>query len=90
MKNIHPLDAELRKQKRLREFASKNPYCLLCGLKNPMLLRPVTRKFLEDHHVFLEVNHPDCILALCFNCHALAHEGYHAMSEPGSQHAVFA
>jgi hypothetical protein len=40
-----------------------------------MLLRPVTRSFLEDHHIFGIANDRDSTLALCFNCHALATEG---------------
>lgn len=40
-----------------------------------MLMRPVTRSFLEEHHVYGVANDPDATLALCFNCHALATEG---------------
>jgi hypothetical protein len=40
-----------------------------------MLLRPVTRSFLEKHHIFGVANDRDSTLALCFNCHALATEG---------------
>ena len=39
-----------------------------------MLLRPVTRRFLEQHHVVGRVHDSELTLALCFNCHALATE----------------
>ena len=39
-----------------------------------MLLRPVARRFLEEHHVVGRANDADLVLALCFNCHALVTE----------------
>ncbi len=42
-----------------------------------MVLRPVTRRFLEAHHVLGLANDPDLTLALCFNCHALITEWLH-------------
>lgn len=75
MKNVHPLKTERRRARRLQKLGGPNPFCLFCGCSDPMLLRPVTRKFLEDHHLFGVANDRDAILALCFNCHALATEG---------------
>jgi hypothetical protein len=40
-----------------------------------MVLRPVTRRFLEEHHIFGIANDRPTTAALCFNCHALATEG---------------
>jgi hypothetical protein len=75
MRNIHPLRTERRKLKRLQKLGSKNALCLWCGCNDPMLLRPVTRSFLEQHHPFGRDIDPTLTLALCFNCHALATEG---------------
>jgi len=74
MKNIDPLQIEHRRAKRLKKLGSAHPLCLYCGCEEPMLLRPVTRKFLELHHPFGFANDPATTFALCFNCHALAHE----------------
>ena len=40
-----------------------------------MALRPVTRRFLEEHYLVGRANDATLTLALCFNCHALATEG---------------
>jgi len=40
-----------------------------------MLLRPITRSFIEQHHPFGKDNDREATGALCFNCHALATEG---------------
>jgi hypothetical protein len=39
-----------------------------------MVLRPVTRSFLEEHHVVGIANDSELTLALCYNCHALITE----------------
>jgi hypothetical protein len=75
MKNVHPLRTARRRARRLQKLGSQNPFCLFCGCSEPMLLRPVTRRFLEDHHIFGIANDPDSTLALCFTCHALVTEG---------------
>ena len=75
MKNVHPLRTGRRKQRRLQALGSDNPFCLLCGCTEPMLLRPVTRRFLEQHHVVGRAVDKALVLALCFNCHALVTEG---------------
>ena len=85
MKNVHPLRAANRKARRLAKLLAKlgdHPVCLLCGCSEPMLLRPVTKDFLEkhrrlfeEHHVFGRWQDSVTVLALCFNCHALITEG---------------
>lgn len=75
MKNVNPLRTARRKAQRLKKLGSEHPFCLFCGCSEPMLLRPVTRRFLEEHHIFGVANDPDTTLALCFNCHALVTEG---------------
>jgi hypothetical protein len=73
-KNIHPLKQKHREDRRLEKLGSEHPFCLYCSCSMPMLLRPVTRKFLEDHHILGIATDRDATLALCFNCHALAEE----------------
>lgn len=75
MKNVHPLRTVRRKAQRLQKLGCEHPFCLWCGCSNPMLLRQVTRSFLEDHHVFGIANDRDSTGTLCFSCHALATEG---------------
>jgi hypothetical protein len=74
MKNVHPLVTERRKVRRIGKLGSGNAICLFCGCAEPMLLRPVTRRFLEEHHVVGWEHDNELTLALCFNCHALVTE----------------
>src|SRR4051812_35682270 len=86
MKNIHPLQAAKRKSGRFAKLGvkpSEQPVCLLCGCSEPMLLRPITKEFLEkyrrvfeDHHVFGRKLDAETTLALCLNHHALITEGF--------------
>ena len=85
MKNVNPLRTARRKAQRLAKLFAKpgdRPICLPCGCSEPMLLRRITRQFVEKHRRFFEEHHVfgwmhDSIttLALCFNCHALVTEG---------------
>lgn len=85
MKNIHPMEVARRESKRLAKFPLKpeeRPVCLFCGCAEPMLLRPITKKFFKKHRRFFEEHHVfgwmldfGTTLALCFNCHALVTEG---------------
>ena len=77
MKNIHPLRTARRQSKRIERLGSDQPICLLCGCSEPMLLRPITRRFAEEHHLLGRANDSILILALCFNCHALVTENLH-------------
>jgi hypothetical protein len=75
LKNVRPLSAARRKAQRLQKLGSERPFCLLCGSREPMVLRTVTRRFLEDHHILGRAREPHLTLSLCFNCHALVTEG---------------
>jgi hypothetical protein len=77
LKNINPLRTLRRRAQRLERLGSEHAFCLRCGCSEPMVLRPVTRSFLEQHHVVGLVNDADLTLALCFNCHALITERLH-------------
>jgi hypothetical protein len=77
VKNVHPLRTVRRKRQRLEKLECEHPFCLLCGCLEPMLLRRVTRRFLELHHVVSRHRDRDLTLALCFNCHALVTENLH-------------
>jgi hypothetical protein len=66
---------EARRKTELHEkLGSERPRCIYCGCAEPVALRPVTRKFLRDHHVLGRNHDPDTRSVLCQNCHALAHE----------------
>lgn len=88
MKDIHPLRTARRKAKRLAILGTSGPTCALCGIADPMLLRPVKRSFLEQHHVIGKHADPDLTVSLCFNCHAEVTEGLRAagvtMEKPGN------
>jgi hypothetical protein len=71
MKNIHPLMAERRLAGRIERLGSKEAICLSCGCNEPMVLRPTTRRFAEEHHVVGREHDALLTLSLCFNCHAL-------------------
>ncbi len=77
MKNIHPLRTERRKASRIEMLGTDQPICLLCGCLEPMVLRRVTRRFREQHHVVGRAHDSELTLALCFNCHALVTENLH-------------
>jgi len=77
VKNVHPLRTARRKRQRLEKLGCEHPFCLLCGCLEPMLLRRVTRRFLELHHVVSRHRDRALTLALCFNCHALVTENLH-------------
>jgi hypothetical protein len=62
-KNIHPLKRKHREDRRLEKLGSDNPFCLYCGFSMPMVLRPVTRKFLELHHLLGIATDRDLTLA---------------------------
>jgi hypothetical protein len=70
----NPARAARRKTEMHERLGSERPRCIYCGCAEPVALRPVTRKFLRDHHVFGRNLDPDSESLLCQNCHALAHE----------------
>jgi hypothetical protein len=70
----NPARAARRNTELHEKLGSERPRCMYCGCAEPVALRPVSRKFLVDHH-WLGRNHdPESTLFLCQNCHALAHE----------------
>ncbi|MCG8085691.1 MAG: hypothetical protein JAZ13_08245 [Candidatus Thiodiazotropha taylori] len=59
MKNRH-LDAEDRKEQRLRALGTRTPVCVECGEDNSVCL--------EEHHIAGRKYHEDTAL-VCRNCH---------------------
>ena len=74
MKDQRPIRKVLRRVRRLKRFGSDDPICLYCGCSEVALLRPVTKRFLEAHHLFGESHDPKLTVLLCRNCHYLATE----------------
>jgi len=70
----NPARAARRKTELQERLGSEQPRCMYCGCAEPVVLRPVTRKFLVIHHLLGQNHDPDSKLFLCQNCHALAHE----------------
>jgi hypothetical protein len=70
----NPARAARRKTELQERLGSERPRCMYCGCAEPLTLRPVTRKFLVDHHLLGRNHDPDSTIFLCQNCHALAHE----------------
>jgi hypothetical protein len=70
----NPARTARRKTELCERLGAERPRCLYCACAEPVALRPVTRKFLRDHHVFGRNHDPDSQSLLCQNCHALAHE----------------
>jgi hypothetical protein len=70
----NPARAARRKTELHEKLGSEWPRCIYCGCAEPVALRPVTRKFLVDHHLLGRNHDPKSKLCLCQNCHALAHE----------------
>lgn len=74
MRDEKPIRTARRRVRRLSRFGSDNPTCLYCGCPEVALLRPVTKRFLEDHHLLGESHDPNLTALLCRNCHYLATE----------------
>jgi hypothetical protein len=70
----NPTRAARRKTELHDKLGCERPRCMYCCCAEPVVLRPVTRKFLVDHHLLGRNHDPDSKLFLCQNCHALAHE----------------
>jgi hypothetical protein len=68
-----PIGTDARRAKQ-RRVLPPDAACLLCGETAPEALVPVSRSWLEAHHVVGEVNDPDFTVALCLTCHAKATE----------------
>lgn len=61
MKNRH-LDAEDRKEQRLRTLGTRTPVCVECGEDNSVCL--------EEHHIAGRKYHEDTAI-VCRNCHRI-------------------
>jgi hypothetical protein len=70
----NPARAARRKLELREKLGSERPVCIYCGCAEPALLRPLSRKFLEEHHPLGQNHDPDVTAYACRNCHALAHE----------------
>jgi hypothetical protein len=71
----NPARAARRKTELRERLGSERPVCMFCGRAEPVLLRRVSRKFLEEHHPLGRNHDPNLTAFACLNCHALAHEG---------------
>ena len=74
MRDQKPIRTARRKVRRLGTLGTDSPVCLYCGCSEIALLRRVTKKFLEDHHLLGESHDPNLTALLCRNCHYLATE----------------
>lgn len=75
----------IRNDARRRAHASRlgpNPVCVLCPEHRPAALIPVTRKFLNAHHVAGRANDSRLTIPLCLNCHADITDKYRAAGIP--------
>jgi hypothetical protein len=70
----NPARAARRKTELCERLGSEHPACIYCGIREPLVLRRVSRKFLVVHHLFGRNHDPDSTVFICLNCHALAHE----------------
>lgn len=83
----NPVRAARRKVELSESFGDERPVCMYCGCAELSLLRRVSRKFLEEHHLLGRNHDPNLTVFLCRNCHALSHEhlldaGVDLQSEP--------
>jgi hypothetical protein len=69
-----PIRTARRRTRRLNRSGSDHPACLYCGCSEVALLRPVTKRFLEAHHLLGESHDPNLTALLCRNCHYMATE----------------
>jgi hypothetical protein len=69
-----PIRTARRRVRRLSKLGTDCPACLYCGCPEVALLWPVTKRFLEDHHLLGESHDPKLTALLCRNCHYLATE----------------
>jgi hypothetical protein len=67
MKNVHPLKAERRRQRRLADLRTENPCCPLCG--------ETALECLEVHEIAGFSRDADAAMIVCRNCHRKLHTG---------------
>jgi hypothetical protein len=64
-----------RRTRELRDkLDSEQPVCFYCGYAEIAVLRRVSRRLLEKHHLFGRNHDPNLTVHVCLNCHALQHE----------------
>jgi hypothetical protein len=70
----------VREQQRLLRLGTRYPVCALCGFAHPAALRgmrwgelpPHLRaRLVELHHPLGRRSHPEAVVRLCLNCHAM-------------------
>lgn len=74
MTDQNPIRTARRRVRRLSKLGADFPACLYCGCSEIALLRSVSRRFLEAHHLVGEAHDADLTEFLCRNCHYLATE----------------
>ena len=74
MSDEKPIRTARRRVRRLVRLGSDHPVCLRCGIAEVAVLVPVSKKFLEDHHVVGNSHDPILTVPFCRNCHYLATE----------------
>jgi hypothetical protein len=74
MRDAKPIRTARRKTRRLTRLGSDHPTCFRCRIAEVAVLLPVSKKFLEDHHVVGSSHDPILTVPLCRNCHYLATE----------------
>jgi len=66
--DLDPVGTAVRRARRIANLEGATA-CALCGEPEWSALLPVTRKFLERHHVFGVAADASSVVALCRNCH---------------------
>lgn len=74
MKDQKPIRTARRRTRQVNRLSADHPFCLHCGCSEVALLRPVTKRFLEAHHVVGENHDSKLTVLLCRNCHYMATE----------------
>lgn len=70
----NPARAARRKAELREKLGIEQPVCSYCGCAEPVVLRRVSRKFLERNHLLGRKHDPNLTVFACRNCHALFHE----------------
>jgi hypothetical protein len=74
VKDQNPIRTARRRTRQVNRLGTDSPICFRCGCAEVALLKKVSRRFLEDHHIVGEAHDPDLTEFLCRNCHYLATE----------------
>lgn len=62
---------EVRCQRKINEFGSRNPRCVICGREDIFALKPtkLTTSIIEEHHI--AGHHEGETIPVCLSCHAI-------------------